>query len=146
MTALLANGDSRNRRRRSLRVFAAAFGALTAAAASAVTLAPEAAADHDTVGGGSFSVANSDSPCTDFEAGGIMYTACAGSWVNLTAPAKYIVVPLGPHLSVSCSTFTPNGMLFETATENLAEVPRKQQFWYQQGWGEYTPMAMCQLW
>ena len=59
---------------------------------------------------------------------------------------KYIVVPLGNAAWVACDTYAPNGQLFEHDEEQLAEVPRKQQYWAEQGWGVYTPQAMCQMW
>jgi hypothetical protein len=127
-----------------MRSFAACVVAV-ATTSFAMAVAPEAAADHDTVGGGRFTVYNSDDPCTYFEARA-PYTVCNGDFVHLTVPATYIVVPLGPHFSVGCNTYAPDGSLFEHDDENLSEVPEKQQFWAEQGWGAYTPEAMCQLW
>lgn len=146
MTALLASGDDTARLgASSSRRFRSCFAAATATVVAAIPLAPAAAAgDHETVGGGAFAV-YSDSPCTDFLADDMPFTACAGNWIN-TPPAKYIIVPLGSHFSVACETYAPNGLLFEHDVENLAEVPDKQRFWAAQGWGVYTPQAMCQLW
>ncbi|BBX86810.1 hypothetical protein MAUB_46830 [Mycolicibacterium aubagnense] len=133
--------------RRPLQRVTAIFGAVAVTAAIVMALAPgRAAADHDTVGGGSFFVSNSDAPCTDFRAGSVPYTVCAGNSITLIAPADYVVVPLGSHASVSCDTYTPDGSLFEHDVENLSDVPEKQRFWAQRGWGPYTPEAMCQLW
>jgi hypothetical protein len=119
---------------------------VAATAVIALARAPGAAADHDTVGGGTFAVYNSDGSCTDFVADSTPYTLCNSGWINLTVPAKYIIVPLGPHISVACNTYAPDGSLFEHDVENLAEVPDKQRFWAAHGWGPYTPQAMCQLW
>jgi hypothetical protein len=116
---------------------------------SAIALSAQANADHDTVGGGSWMVGNSDSPCTVLEYSGQPYTACAGTTIYLPVSpggSHYIVVPLGAHFSVRCDTFTPDGLLFESSTENLADVPRRQQYWAEQGWGPYVPEALCQLW
>jgi hypothetical protein len=144
--ALLASGEKPTRRGAySLRRFAACFGAIAAAVVAAMALAPAAAADHETVGGGTFMVSNSETPCTDFQADSLMFTVCAGNGINVPA-SEYIIVPLGAHLSVSCDTYAPNGMLFEHDDENLADIPHKQQFWAEQGWGPYTPQAMCQMW
>jgi len=116
-------------------------------AAAAIAVSPEATADHDTVGGGTWSVSNSDGPCTYFEYADLPFTGCIGSWIDLPpGRSDYIVVPLGSNLWVSCSTYAPGGQLFEYDIEYLAEVPRKQKFWLEQGWGPYTPQAMCQLW
>lgn len=134
------------RRSAPLPRFAICVAELAATCITATALAAEAAADHETVGGGTFAVYNSDGACTYFEADDMPYTMCPGGWINLTAPAKYIIVPLGPHISVGCNTYAPDGSLFENDDENLADVPRKQRFWAEQGWGEYTPQAMCQLW
>jgi hypothetical protein len=111
-----------------------------------MALAPEAAADHDTVGGGRFEVSNSDDACTDFRADATQYTVCNGGWINLPPGSEYISVPLGSHSSVGCKTFTQDGSLFESDDEDLADVPRKQQFWADKGWGPYFPQALCQLW
>lgn len=63
---------------------------------TAIALAPEAAGDYETVGGGTFAVNNSDTPCTQFRNGTALYTFCPGSWINLPPGAgDYIVVPLG---------------------------------------------------
>ncbi|MCX8495940.1 MAG: hypothetical protein ORN51_07135 [Akkermansiaceae bacterium] len=121
--------------------------AVVAALTSAIALSPQAFADHDTVGGGTWTVANSDSPCTVYRYGIQFYESCAGTWVTLPPDqSDYIVVPLGSHLSVTCSTYAPGGQLFESDTENLADVPDKQQYWATHGYGPYTPQAMCQLW
>jgi hypothetical protein len=129
-----------------LRRFATCVVTMAATSVTATALAAEAAADHDTVGGGTFAVYNSDGGCTDFQGDSTPYTLCNGGWVNLTGATKYIAVPLGPHISVGCNTYAPDGSLFEHDDENLAEVPRKQRFWAEQGWGPYTPEALCQLW
>jgi hypothetical protein len=146
--ALLASGDSSTRPvAGSLRRNIGSVAVVAAAFVMSLTLAaPEAAADHDTVGGGRFAVSNSDTPCTDFQGGGLFYTACPGQSVNLAAPAKYIIVPLSDRSWVSCETYAPDGSVFEHDDENLAEVSDSQQFWIAQGWGLYTPQAMCQLW
>lgn len=130
----------------AVRVVVSCFGVAAAAALIAGALAPDARADHDTVGGGTFSVYNSDGSCTDLVVDSTPYTLCSGGWINLTEAAKYIIVPLGPHISVGCRTYAPDGSLFENDVENLVEVPDKQRFWATQGWGAYTPQAMCQLW
>jgi hypothetical protein len=117
-----------------------------AATVESIALAPEAAGDHETIGGGTFQVSNSDSPCTDFRAGVQWYTVCSGGWVNVGSGGSYIVVPLGSHSWVECDTYAPGGLLFEHAVEKLADVPRKQLFWAQKGWEPYTPEAICQLW
>jgi len=117
----------------------------TALVVATLAVPPEAAADHETVGGGNFLVGNSNGPCTDFEAAGTPFQVCTGQ--NISVPfTKYIIVPLGTASWVTCETHTPNGQVFEQDDEQLAEVPRKQQFWNEKGWGEYTPMAMCQMW
>ncbi len=59
---------------------------------------------------------------------------------------KYITVPLGTASWVACETYAPNGLLFEQDDEQLAEVPEKQQYWAEKGWGPYEPMAICQMW
>lgn len=128
------------------RLAAQTMSALVATAASATALSGQAVADHETVGGGTYGVANSDGPCTDFENGGLSYTACVGSWVYLPSGGDYITVPLNNHAWVSCVTYAPNGQVYETDVENLSEVPRKQRFWDEKGWGLYRPTAMCQLW
>ena len=129
------------------RRFTACLMAVAAAVVSAMALAPESAAgDHETVGGGTFAVSNSDTTCTDFQFGGVRSTVCPGNWINLPPGGKYIIVPLGSHSWVACDTYAPNGQLFEHADEYLVEVPRKQRFWAEQGWGAYTPQAMCQIW
>lgn len=117
-----------------------------AVALGAVGTAPEAAAgDHETVGGGTFTVRNSNGPCTDFEAAGIPFTVCAGQ--SIAVPfTKYITVPLGNAFWVACETYAPNGQLFEQEEEHLADVPDKQRFWAERGWGVYEPMAICQMW
>lgn len=141
-----ANGEAISRQKISaLPKLAASFG-VAAVAVTANVFAPQAAADHDTIGGGTFAVTSSDGSCTDFWADGTPYTLCNGGWVNLAEPATYIIVPLGPHISVGCNTYTPDGSLFEHDVENLIDVPRKQQFWAAQGWGPYKPQAMCQMW
>lgn len=113
----------------------------------AIALAPEAAGDHQTVGGGTFRVADSDGTCTEFRIGEEWLTSCPGSFVNVPPNGgDYLVVPLGSHSWVSCDTYAPDGLLFEHEVENLADVPRKQSFWNEKGWGPYTPEAMCQLW
>lgn len=126
---------------------AAAMAVVAAAvAAGAVSMPAEAAADdHETVGGGTFKVSNSSAPCTDFEAAGIPLQVCAGQSIAIPF-TKYIIVPLGNAVWVACETYTPYGQLFEQDEEHLSEVPRKQQFWNERGWGVYTPQAMCQMW
>lgn len=143
-----ASGDKPPSGRSGHQLLQIATCVLTVAATSlaATALAAEAAADHDTVGGGTFNVYNSDGTCTDFRASSTPYRICNGGWVNLTAPTEYIVVPLGPHFSVGCNTFAPDGSLFEHDDENVTEIAEKQQFWDAHGWGPYTPQAMCQLW
>lgn len=128
-----------------MRRFATCFMALAATVGS-IALAPEAAGGHETLGGGTFQVSNSDSPCTDFEAGGQSYTSCPGGAIYVPPGNKYIVVPLRNHFWASCDTYAPNGQLYEHEVEKLADLPRHQLFWAQQGWGPYTPEAMCQLW
>jgi hypothetical protein len=118
-----------------LQRFETCVVAVAATSILATALAAEAAADHDTVGGGTFAVSNSDGPCTAVTADSTPYTLCSGGWINLAESAKYIIVPLGPHISVACNTYAPDGSLFEHDDENLAEVPRKQRFWAEQGWG-----------
>src|SRR5690348_5200792 len=108
-----------------MRRFTACFILVAATVESAIVLAPRAAADHETVGGGTFQVSNSDNSCTDFEIDAAWYTVCPGGWVNVPNGGEYIVVPLGSHSSVSCNTYAPNGLLFEQDVENLAEVPEK---------------------
>ena len=125
----------------------AAGAAVITTAITAIALSPRAAAGHETLGGGTFAVTNSDGPCTYFTHGSLPYTNCAGSWVNLnTANSDYVSVPLGSSQWVSCATYTPYGQLFETDIEYRSEVPRKQQFWAERGWGPYEPRALCQLW
>lgn len=124
-----------------MRVLAALF-----AVGASLASAPFAGAgDHETVGGGTFTVSNSNGPCTTFEAAHTLMTACAGQSVAVPF-TKYIVVPLGNASWVGCETYAPNGQLFERDEEYLAEVPRMQQFWNEKGWGIYEPMAMCQMW
>lgn len=122
---------------------------LVSAVVLPITIAPAPVAvadDHETVGGGTFAVANSHTPCTDFRVGGVFYTACPGSWINLPPKGEFIVVPLGSRSWVSCDTYAPNGQLFEHDDEYLAEVPEKQRFWAERGWGVYEPKVMCQIW
>lgn len=119
---------------------------LVSVAITACVLAPAAAADHDTVGGGTFSVYNSDSPCTEFVADHAPQILCNGGWINLAGISDYIVVPLGNHISVGCNTYAPDGSLYEHEVENLIEVPEKQRFWAERGWQPYEPQAICQLW
>jgi hypothetical protein len=117
------------------------------ATVQSIALAPDAAGDHDTVGGGRFEVSNSDGSCTEFRIGTQPYESCPGSFVNVPPNGgDYLVVPLGFHASVSCETYAPDGSLFEHDTENSADVPGKQVYWAQQGWGPYKAEALCQLW
>ena len=118
-----------------MRRFTTCFMAAAATVESAIALAPEAAGDHETVGTGTFQVYNSDSPCTDFRNSVRWYTACPGDYINLPPGGSYIVVPLGTHSWVACETYAPDGLLFEHAVENRADVPRKQLFWAEKGWG-----------
>ena len=130
-----------------MRRITACFTAVAATMGSAIALAPQAAASgHETVGGGTYRVSNSDSPCTEFKAGLQWYTSCPGSWVTVSSGVSYIAVPLSAHSWVACETYAPGGLLFEHNVENLADVPGNQRFWAEHGWGPYTPEALCQLW
>lgn len=117
------------------------------AVVATVALAPVAGAgDHETVGGGRWDASNSNGPCTQVEYGRDYYTVCAGSNINLPFGFDYIIVPLGNATWVECNTYGPNGQLFEHDIEHISDVPRRQQFWLERGWGVYEPGAMCQLW
>lgn len=112
----------------------------------AVASAPVAVAgDHETIGGGSFQVGNSEGPCTDFQADHLWFNVCDGQQINIPF-SKYIVVPLGQAAWVGCATYAPNGQKFEESELHAYEVPEMQQFWTERGWGYFEPQVLCQMW